>query len=218
MKIGYLLSGCGFLDGAEIQEAVSGLIALQQAGATVIPIAPDVAQHHVVDHQKGEPQDGSRQVLIESARIVRGNVTACKDIDADAMDALVIAGGFGVAKNLCDLAFKGPDCQVEPSVVKLIEGVYAARKPIGAMCIAPALVAKVLGPKANVKLTIGKDADTAGAIQAMGCTHVECDVHSIIVDETHKVVSTPAYMLGPGPADVFEGISKLCKEVVKLAS
>lgn len=216
-RVGFLLSGSGFLDGAEIQEAVSGLIALSQAGATIVPIAPNIAQHHVIDHQAGSETTESRNVLVESARIVRGNVTPADEVSVDELDALVIAGGFGVAKNLCDLAFKGPDCTVNPACANLINQFHAAKKPIGAMCISPAMVAKVLGAHSRVKLTIGSDPGTAQAIEAMGCEHVTCEVTSFVTDEENLVVSTPAYMLGPGPSDVFAGVSAMCKEVLRLA-
>jgi len=217
MKVGFLLSGSGFLDGAEIQEAVCALIALSEEGVQIVPIAPDMDQHHVVNHQSGKETDETRNVLVEAARIVRGNVTPLQDVSAHEFDALVIAGGFGVAKNLCDLAFKGPDCTVLPECAALINAFHAAGKPIGAMCIAPAMVAKVLGAHSKVKLTIGSDPGTVEAVNAMGCDHVICHVSSFVTDEEHKVVSTPAYMLGPGPADVFKGISGMCKEVLRLA-
>ncbi|PIE89179.1 MAG: isoprenoid biosynthesis protein ElbB [Acidobacteria bacterium] len=218
MKVGYLLAGSGFLDGAEIQEAVSGLIALAQEGVQIVPIAPDMKQHHVIDHQSGQEVNETRNVLVEAARIVRGNVTPLSDISVEDLDALVIAGGFGVAKNLCDLAFKGPDCVVLDDCAALVNACHAAKKPIGAMCIAPAMVAKILGAHTKVKLTIGSDPGTIEAIEAMGCEHVICNVNSFVTDEINKVVSTPAYMLGPGPADVFKGISGMCKEVVRLAN
>jgi enhancing lycopene biosynthesis protein 2 len=216
MNIGFLLSGSGFLDGAEIQEAVCALIALSAEGNNIVPIAPDMPQHHVMNHQAGTQSDESRNVLVESARIVRGNVTPLDKVDLKNLDALVIAGGFGVAKNLCDLAFKGPDCTAVPDVEDLINAFYKAGKPIGAMCIAPALVARVLGKHTRVKVTIGSDPDTAAAIEAMGCEHVICNVHSFVTDPEHLVVSTPAYMLGPGPSDIFQGISGMCMEVIRL--
>lgn len=217
LKVGLVLAGCGYLDGAEIQEAVSALIALNRHPVKVVPIAPDGDQHHVVNHQTGKETTEKRNVLAESARISRGNVVPLDQVNANDLDALVFAGGFGVAKNLCSFAFKGTDCDVLPACEALIWAMYRAKKPIGAICIAPALVAKVLGKEHAVELTIGTDKGTAGAIEAMGCKHVDCDVISCHTDETHRVVSTPAYMLAENAAEAFEGIRELVDEVVRLA-
>lgn len=217
MKIGLVLAGCGFMDGAEVQESVSALVALSRQDVEIQCIAPEGPQHHVVNHQSGEETGETRDILIESARICRGNVMPLHKVQADQLDALVLAGGFGVAKNLCDFAFKGPDCSVNPDIAGLIRSVHGAGKPIGAICIAPALVAKVLGTDHAVELTIGKDAGTAQAIEAMGCKHVVCEVTACHVDEKHKIVSTPAYMLAQHACEAFDGISALCEQVIRLA-
>jgi enhancing lycopene biosynthesis protein 2 len=216
MNIGLLLAGCGYLDGAEIQEGVSAMIALSELGATILPLAVDMPQHHVIDHQSGSPVEESRNVLTETARITRGSVVSLDQLDLDSLDALVIAGGFGVAKNYCDFAFKGTETTVHPAVASLIKNCHEAKKPIGAMCIAPALLAAVLGQTAPVTLTIGNDPGTAQAIEAFGCRHVPCPVDQCVIDEAHKVVSTPAYMLGRNAFEVFSGIRAMCQALPTL--
>jgi len=214
-KIGVVLAGCGFLDGAEIQEATLTLLALDRLGAEIVPIAPDKAQAHVVDHQKGEPSEGTRNVLDEAARISRGNVTALSAINHEDLDALIFPGGFGAAKNLCTFAFDGSDMSVEQDVSDLIRAIHGAGKPLGFICISPVIAAKVLG-EAKPKLTIGHDPDTAAAMTGFGAEHVECPVDDIVVDEKLKVVSTPAYMIGPSIAHVAKGIDKLVAKVVSM--
>lgn len=218
-KIAVCLSGCGFLDGAEIHESVLTLLAIDQAGAKAVCCAPDVNQVGVVDHFKKEPAAGTRNVLVESARIARGDIVDVKKIRAAEMDALIFPGGFGAAKNLCSFATDGATCNVNPDVERLTGEFLAAKKPIGAICIAPALLARIVGRKdLHPRLTIGTDKATAGAINTMGAQHCDCPVTEMITDEKHKIVSTPAYMLGQGPAEVFEGIRKLVAEVIRLCA
>ena len=216
-KIAVVLSGCGFLDGAEIHESVLTLLALDQAGVTAICCAPDVAQASVVDHVTHKAVKETRNVLVESARIARGQIKNVADVRAADIDGLILPGGFGAAKNLCSFAMDGPNCSVNPEVERLVNETIAARKPVGAICIAPALLARIVGKKdLHPKLTIGNDRGTAEAINAMGGRHCDCRVTEMVVDEKHKIVSTPAYMLGKGPAEVFEGIRKLVAEVIRL--
>lgn len=216
-KIGVLLSGCGFMDGAEIHESVLTLLALDQKGATAVCCAPNVNQAQVIDHAAKQPAKETRNVLKESARIARGDVQDVKNVRAAELDALLLPGGFGAAKNLCDFADKGKDCAVNPDVEKLVGDMLEQRKPIGAICIAPALLARIAGKRGvKAKLTIGNDLGTASAIAAMGCAHETCPVTEFSVDREHKIVSTPAYMLGKGPAEVYEGIRKLVEEVLKM--
>jgi enhancing lycopene biosynthesis protein 2 len=217
VKVGVVLSGCGYLDGAEIHEAVLTALYLEQEGADVLWLAPDVPQADVVDHRSGKTMPGeTRNVLAESARIARGDIVAVDKVRARDLDALVLPGGFGAAKNLCDFATRGPQCTVHPAVETLVREVHAAGKPIGALCIAPALVAKVLGAE-HPALTIGDDATTARALEACGAKHETKHVDEVTVDRKLRVVSTPAYMLGPRISDVAKGIAKACKEVVALA-
>jgi len=214
-RVGVILSGCGYLDGAEVQESVLTLLALDRAGAEVSCFAPDVAQRKVVNHLTGEEQAESRNVLVESARIARGKIRDVAEANADDLDALILPGGFGAALNLCDFAVSGPDCTIDPGVERLIRAVHAASKPIGAICIAPALIAKVLGDD-GVEVTIGNDAGTAAALESMGAHHCDCPVDAFVVDRKQKVVTTPAYMLGPGPKDVAAGIERCVAETLAL--
>jgi enhancing lycopene biosynthesis protein 2 len=219
-RVGVCLSGCGFLDGAEIHESVLTLLALDQAGAQIVCCAPDVDQAAVVNHLTGKPAEGqARNVLVESARIARGDIRDVATMKASDLDALILPGGFGAARNLCTFATDGPDCSVHPQVERLIGEMLDARKPVGAICIAPALLARILGRKGlPARLTIGSDPGTGAAIEQMGARHVPCACTSCVIDPEHHVVSTPAYMLAKGPAEVFEGVRKLVAEVLKMAS
>jgi len=217
-RVGVLLSGCGFLDGAEIHEAVLTLLELDRRGATIVCCAPDVAVRQVVDHQSQQPSRENRNVLKEAARIARGDIRDVSALRAADLDALIVPGGFGAAKNLCSFADDGPNCTVEPGVEKLIGDMLAAGKPIGAICIAPALIARVAGKRGiRARLTIGNDPATAGAIEKMGCVHENCAVTECCVDAANRIVTTPAYMLGPGPAAIAEGIGRLVAKVLELA-
>lgn len=216
-KIGVLLSGCGFLDGSEIHEAVLTLLALDQRKATIICCAPNSPQAATIDHVSKQAGGEPRNVLKESARIARGQIRDLESVKAAELDALILPGGFGAAKNLCTFAADGPKCSVHPEVERLVGEMLTARKPIGAICIAPALLARIAGKRGiKATLTIGDDAGTAKALGAMGCVHENRAVTEISVDEKNKIVSTPAYMLGPGPAAVFEGIRKLVDRVLAL--
>ena len=216
-KVGVVLSGCGFLDGAEIHEATLTLLALDRAGAEIVCIAPNTDQMHVVDHGAGAPVEGAvRNTLTESARIARGEISDIASVKGSDFDAVVFPGGYGAAKNLSTFAIDGPACSVNAEVDRLIREIFEAKKPLGFICIAPAVGAKVLG-EAGVKLTIGNDPGTAQAIEALGAKHVDCAVDDIVFDEEHKVVSTPAYMLGPSIAHVAKGIDKLVEKVLDLA-
>lgn len=208
-KVGVLLAGCGVYDGTEVNEAVISLLALDRAGVQVQAIAPNMKQMHVMDHLRGEEQEQERNVMVEAARITRGDVLDLAEVGVADFDALLIPGGFGVAKNLCDFAVKGADCSVNPAVEKLILGMVDAGKPVAALCIAPALMARVLGGAGKkVKLTIGNDADVSAAINAMGAEHVECAVDDCIVDQDFKVLSTPAFMAASCVSEAAAGIEK----------
>lgn len=216
-KVGVVLSGCGVYDGSEIHEAVITLLALDKTKAQVICMAPDIAQLHVINHLKGEESTGeSRNVLVEAARIARGEIKDIKDFSANDIDALIFPGGFGAAKNLCDFALKGKDCMVNQKVERLVKEMHEAKKPMGFICIAPVIAAKVLGEHGPT-LTIGSDEGTAAAIEAMGGKHVVKKVDEIEVCAGTRIVSTPAYMLGPGISDVAAGIEKLVYKVLELS-
>lgn len=213
-KVAVILSGCGVYDGAEIHESVITLLRLDQRGAQVQCFAPNIAQMHVINHLTGEEMPETRNVLVESARIARGNVKDLGDADVNDFDALIVPGGFGAAKNLSSFAVDGPGCSVHPDVLALAEAFAEAGKPVGLICISPALAAKIYGP--GVVCTIGNDADTSAAIVKMGGTHEECDVHDIVEDTQRKLVSTPAYMLAQSISDAASGIYKLVDRVLEL--
>jgi enhancing lycopene biosynthesis protein 2 len=217
-RVGVLLSGCGVYDGAEIHESVLTLLALDRADAEAVCTAPNADQLHVVDHRTGQPTGETRNVLVEAARIARGAIRDLADVQAGDLDALILPGGFGAAKNLCDFAVAGPGARVHPEVARLLKEMLAARKPIGAICIAPAVLAAVLRDAGEGgELTIGNDADTAQALEAMGVRHVPCAVGETCVDREHGVVSTPAYMLAGRIGEAAAGIDKLVGEVLELA-
>ena len=217
-KVGVCLPGCGFLDGSEIHEAVFTLLALDQAGAEIVCCAPDKPQFKVVDHgQQADAAGQTRNVLTESARIARCEIVPLKQVNAKDIDALVFPGGFGAALNLCTFGVDGPNCSVDPDVESLVSDMVEMKKPIGAICIAPALLARILGRK-NIpaKLTIGTDPGTAGALTKMGAKHCDCPATEMVADHEHRVVTTPAYMLAKGPAEVHQGISKAITELLKM--
>ena len=216
-KVGVLLSGCGVNDGAEIHESVITMLALDRAGAEMVLMAPNIDQMHVVNHYTGQEMDEYRNVLVESSRIARGNIKDMAEISANDMDALIIPGGFGVAKNLCDYAMAGPDCSINPDVYRLISELKLLNKPIGAICIAPAMMAKILGElDESANMTIGSDEATSQAIEAMGSVHVECQVSEMVVDEEKNLVTTPAYMEAKTIKDAADGIEKLVKQVLSM--
>lgn len=216
-RVGVVLSGCGYLDGAEIQEACCTLLSLDRRGAKLVAMAPDVEQLHVVDHVKAAPSEGQRRrVLDEAARIVRGNIVELSRVSAADLDALIFPGGYGVAKNLCSFAVDGRNMRVLPAVERLARDVRQAGKPSGYICIAPVVAARLFGSE-GVKVTIGDDRETATAIESWGARHVDCRVEDIAVDERLKIVSTPAYMLGPWIGPVATGIDKLVSAVLEMA-
>jgi enhancing lycopene biosynthesis protein 2 len=213
-KVAVILSGCGVYDGAEIHESVITLLRLDQRGAQVQCFAPNIAQLHVIDHLTGEEMPESRNVLVESARIARGEVKDIREANAPDFDALIVPGGFGAAKNLSNFAVEGANCTLNPDVLALAEAFADACKPVGLICISPALAAKIYGP--GVVCTIGKDAGTAAAVVKMGGTHEECDVHDIVEDVQRKLVTTPAYMEAKSISEAAGGIYKLVDRVLEL--
>ena len=214
-RIGVVLSGCGVYDGSEIHEAVFTLLAIDRNGAEAVCMAPDV-QLDEVDHLAGAPTGAKRNVLVESARIARGKIKNIAEVSAADLDAIIFPGGFGAAKNLCDFAVKGAQATPQPEVARLLKEMVAAQKPIGAICIAPALIAAVLGREYAPQVTIGNDAGTAAAINATGSCHVECPVSEFIVDRENRIVSTPAYMLAGRIGEAAEGIEKTVKAVIEM--
>ena len=215
-RIGVCLSGCGVNDGAEIHESVITALTLDRAGAEIIYTAPDVEQTKVVNHLTGEEINETRNVLVESARIARGDITDLAQLTSDDMDALLFPGGFGAALNLCDFALKGADCHIHPEVKRIIQEMLAAQKPLGFICIAPALFARaVKNVDMTAKITIGNDQATADQIEKLGSQHEICSVDDCIVDEENKIVSTPAYMLAGNISEAASGIEKLVHQIMK---
>ncbi|EMH4163481.1 isoprenoid biosynthesis glyoxalase ElbB [Pluralibacter gergoviae] len=214
-KIGVVLSGCGVYDGSEIHEAVLTLLAIARSGAQAVCFAPDVGQSDVINHLNGEAVAEPRNVLQESARIARGDIQPLSQARADALDALIVPGGFGAAKNLCTFATEGSECRVNEDLKALALDLHEAGKPLGFMCIAPAMLPKIFD--FPLRITIGTDIDTAEVLEEMGAEHVPCPVDDIVVDEDHKVVTTPAYMLAQNIGEAAFGIEKLVARVLALA-
>ena len=213
-KIAVVLSGSGVYDGAEIHEATLTLFAIARNGATYEIFAPDIPQHHVVNHITGEEMDETRNVLIESARIARGKIKPLSDFEAKQFDALVFPGGFGAAKNLSTFAFEGAECSVDPDVERSIKEMVSLGKPVGGLCISPVIFARILG---DVKLTIGQDKGTADAVKSMCATHVNTNHGEIVVDETYKIVTTPCYMLDANIVQIGEGAENLIVKLLEMA-
>ena len=214
-KVAVILSGCGVYDGAEVHESVLTLLALDRLGAEYQCFAPDIPQHHVVNHLTGEDMEPARNVLVESARIARGDIKPVQELSSGEYDVLIIPGGFGAAKNLSDFAFNGAEVRVQIDVLTEARSFAEAGKPVGLMCIAPAMAGRIF-PE-GVRATIGTDADTASALEATGVQHVSCAVDDIVVDEQHKLVTTPAYMLANRISEAAAGIEKLVEQVLRMA-
>lgn len=213
IRIGVVLSGCGNQDGAEIHESVLTLWAIHKQGADYQCFAPNIPQHHVLNFITGEQLPEQRNVLVESARIARGDIKDLKDFDPEDFDAVIFPGGLGAAKNLSTFAFDGPHCVVNEDVERVVREMAAERKPIGALCIAPAVIAKILG---DVKVTVGQDRSAADALKQMGATTQETTHGEIVVDAGKKIVTTPCYMLDARVDQIAEGAENLVKAVIGL--
>ncbi|KAM8732732.1 glutamine amidotransferase-like class 1 domain-containing protein 3, mitochondrial [Acanthopagrus schlegelii] len=221
-RVAVILAGCGVYDGTEIHEASAVLVHLSRAEAKVQMFAPNADHMHVVNHCEGKPTEEKRNVLQESARIARGDVTDLAKLDVSAFDAVIIPGGFGVAKNLSDWAVKNKDCTIQPQLEKIIKDFHKAGKPLGMCCISPVLAAKILP---GCEVTVGQDkecdkwpyAQTAGVMKEMGCKHVNTDVDKAHVDVKNKLVTTSAFMCNAPIHKVFDGVGVMVKETLKLA-
>ncbi|MGY3571863.1 isoprenoid biosynthesis glyoxalase ElbB [Vibrio paucivorans] len=214
-KIAVILSGSGVFDGAEIHESVLALHAVEKNGASWHCFAPDIDQLHVINHKTGEEMAESRNVLVEAARIARGNIEDVATLNADDFDALLVPGGFGAAKNLTDFAVNGAECSINTHVASACRAFAQARKPAGYLCIAPAIIPMIYGD--NVQGTIGNDQATAAAFNQLGGNHIDCPVDDYIFDENHLVLSTPAYMLAGNISDAAAGIEKLVNKLISLS-
>ena len=214
-KVAVILSGCGVYDGSEIHEAVLTLLAIEQNGASYRCFAPNIEQHHVINHLTGEVSDNeTRNVLVESARIARGDIEDLSELSQQDFDALIVPGGFGVAKNLCNFALDAENYQVNEQVLTACQAFAKADKPAGYMCIAPTML-PLIYPN-GVQGTIGTDIDTAAFIEAKGLVHNNCNVGDVVIDQAHKLVSTPAYMLATSLTEASSGINNLVNNVLAL--
>ncbi len=214
-KIAVVLSGCGVYDGTEIHEAVLTLLAIDNNGAQYQCVAPNIRQRQVVNHLTQQVSDEVRNVLVESARIARGKIKDIATVKAEDFDAAIFPGGFGAVMNLSDFAEKDVNCELEENTLKFVKALYAAKKPLGFACISPVLAAKICD--AGIKLTIGNDPEMAKKLQAMGAEPEDCSAENIVVDSSHNVVSTPAYMLGKGPAEIYQGIDAMVRHILLIA-
>ncbi|ATJ84173.1 isoprenoid biosynthesis glyoxalase ElbB [Halomonas beimenensis] len=214
-QVAVILSGCGVQDGSEIYETTLTLLRLDQLGIGYRCFAPDIDQHDVVDHRRGEAVPGeTRNVLVESARLARGEIAPLTELEADDFDAVILPGGFGAAKNLSDFAEAGADLVIHEDLVEAVSAFHEDRKPIGLMCIAPVMVPRLLGR--GIAVTIGHDPGVAGAISSMGGLHRSCGVEDIVVDFENRVVTTPAYMLATRIGEAATGIFKLVDRIDEL--
>lgn len=212
-KFAIFLAGCGVYDGAEIHEAVMAMLAVDNNGCTYDLFAPDIPQAHVVNHLTGEVMNEERNVLVEAARIARGKIRRAEEYNPADYDALLFPGGFGVAKNFFTYAFDGVNAKVNPIIEKVVRDTHAAGKPIGAMCISPVLITKILG---KVTTTIGTDTQTAAHIEKMGGKHIESTVAEVVSDKANKIFSTPCYMLDSRISEIAEGADNLVKTMLKV--
>jgi len=213
MKFAVVLSGSGVYDGTEIHEATLTMLAINKLKSSYQCFAPDVDQHHVINHITGDEMQENRNVLVESARIARGKIKPLSEFKAVDYDALIFPGGFGAAKNLSTLAFKGADCSVNTDVEKAVIDMVEHKKPIGALCIAPAVIARIL-KGANV--TIGNDEATIGTIETMGGKHQVKGHGEVTIDENYKLVTTPCYMLDASISQIAEGAENVVKTIIEL--
>ena len=211
-KFAVVLSGSGVYDGAEIHEATLTMLAISRQGGEYQCFAPNIQQYHVINHITGEEMNESRNVLIESARIARGDIKPLSEFDGKDFDALIFPGGLGAAKNLSTVAFDGANATVNSDVEKSVLQMIDLKKPIGALCIAPAFIAKILK---DVSVTIGKDKGTAETIEAMGATHVETNHGDVVFDEENLVFTTPCYMLDATIIDIDDGANNIVKAILE---
>jgi enhancing lycopene biosynthesis protein 2 len=217
MKSAVVLAGCGYLDGAEIREAVLSLLYLDQHNIHADCFASDSPQLHTMDHVAARETSETRNILTESARIARGNIQPLGTLNPETYDMLVLPGGFGVAKNYSDFALKGAQCTVSEEYANTIQAFYAAKKPIVAMCIAPAILAAALKDK-HITLTIGDDPDTAAAIGALGQQHQEAATEEAIIDHAHRIITCSAYMREDRISTVAKGIEAAIKAAADMAA
>ena len=214
-KFAVVLSGCGRADGSEIHEAVTALLAIDKEGCTYDCYAPDMEQSAVINHLTSEKTEERRNVLAESARIARGNIKPLSELKVEDYDCILFPGGLGAVTNWCDFARSGINCNVETSVSRVLEEAYRQKKVIGAMCIAPVTISRVLG-KYGITVTIGKDKTVAEAIEKTGAKHQNTKVEDACIDSKNRVVTTPAYMLANSIKEVATGAESMVKAMIEL--
>lgn len=215
MKFAIILSGCGVYDGAEIHESTMVMLAIDKNGGQYDIFAPDVSQHHVINHLNGEEMDEKRNVLIEAARIARGDIKPLNKYNPSDYDALILPGGFGVAKNLCTYATDGVDFKIDTVVEKALKSTHEAGKPIGALCITPVLLAGIFS---EADLTIGKDKNTAADIEKLGSVHIEAGPGEVVIDNSNRIVTNPCYMLDSSISEIAEGAENVVKAIMEMDS
>lgn len=215
MKFAIILSGCGVYDGAEIHESTMTMLAIDKNGGKYDIFAPDVSQHHVINHLNGEEMDEKRNVLIEAARIARGDIKPLNKYNPSDYDALILPGGFGVAKNLCTYAIDGVDFKIDTVVEKALKSTHEAGKPIGALCISPVLLAGIFS---GADLTIGKDKNTAADIEKLGSVHIEAGPGEVVIDNSNRIVTNPCYMLDSRISEIAEGAENVVKAIMEMNS
>ncbi|XP_028655424.1 glutamine amidotransferase-like class 1 domain-containing protein 3, mitochondrial [Erpetoichthys calabaricus] len=222
-RVAVVLAGCGVFDGSEIHEASAVLVHLSRSGAEVSIFAPNIDQMHVIDHVKGNPTEEQRNVMVESARLARGNIHDLAELQVNELDAIIFPGGFGVAKNLCSWAVDGNKCTVNDLVKSTLLAFHNAKKPIGLCCISPVLAAKVFP---GCEVTVGHDTNsdgrfpdcsTASSIEELGCKHICKNVNEAHVDEKNKIITTCAFMCKAPLHEIFDGVGVMVQEVLKLA-
>jgi enhancing lycopene biosynthesis protein 2 len=230
MKAAVFLSGCGVYDGAEIQESVLTLLALKENGFDYQCFAPDMAQHHVINHRTGEEMAETRNVLVEAARIARGDIKPLTEYSAADFDALVLPGGFGVAKNFSKWAFAGPQGDIQPDVAQALRDTIAAKKAIAALCMAPTTLARAIGSVGHsspaLTLTVGTTAeaspypiaDIAGGVASLGMNTAACSADQPCVDTVNRIVSVPCYMMEADIVTVARGINAAIRSLKALVS
>ncbi len=211
-KFAVILSGCGSMDGSEIHEAVMTLLAIDRNGCSYTIFAPDKPQRSVVNHATKENMNETRNMLVEAARIARGDIHPICEYDPTQFDALVFPGGFGAAKNLFTYAFDGAKAKVDPDIAKIIKETHKLHKPIGALCIAPVLLACVLH---DITITVGSDKQTISDVEQMGATHINTNQTEVISDKENMIFSTPCYMLPATIADIADSAENLIEAILE---
>ncbi|MBR1945891.1 MAG: isoprenoid biosynthesis glyoxalase ElbB [Alphaproteobacteria bacterium] len=212
-KIAVVLSGCGVMDGSEIHEAVTAMLAIEQQGGVYHCFAPEGEQRVVMNHATKQPSNEIRRMPAEAARIARGDISSLKSFNVSNYDAVLFPGGMGAVLNLCDFANQGKDCAVHPDVERVVKEMHAAGKPIVALCIAPVLITRILG---DITVTIGNDPETCFAIKAMGGTPEICSSAQVCIDRKNKIITTPCYMLDKSLKEVAQSTSNAVRDLMDM--